>query len=258
MIGSPDIPAVEHESFASPPLKAMLGQVRFPTDLRIADIQALAGFQHDIRADWPQFDREQQLKVVFGPQGIQEAGSAGAFRFTSEDRAWSAVLTPDSITLEAGIEASGYTSYEEFDRRFRSIWTALVEHFEPTAVLQQGLRYVNHIARQLPAAQWAELVNPELLGPIATSLSKDLVQAICDLRFDRERGTLVFKHGIAAAGPENQMGYLLDFDCFCQERLEDTTVEALVKRFGESHEEIYAFFRWCLTEQALEEFRHAA
>jgi uncharacterized protein (TIGR04255 family) len=233
----------------------MLGQVRFPTDLRIADLQLLGAFQHAIRADWPNFEQEHQFTIVLGAQGVQQAGSGGVFRFSAGDRSWSAVLTPESITLEAGIETAGYSSYEEFDQRFRSLWTALVEHFEPTAVLQQGLRYVNHIVREIPAEGWSELINPELLGPAATLLSANLVQALCDLRFERERDALVFKHGITTAGPENHLGYLLDFDCFTQERCEDTEAEALAKRFTESHDEIYAFFRWCVTEQALQEFR---
>lgn len=235
----------------------MLGQVRFPTDLRLADIQRLAGFQHAIREDWPKVDKEQQLRLVLGPQGVQQGESAAGFRFTTADRAWSAMLTPDSVTIEAGIDVTGYSSYEQFEQRFRSIWTALVEHFEPTSVLQQGLRYVNHIERALPAQQWTELINPELLGPVATLLSDGLVQAICDLRYERERGTLVFKHGMAAAGPQNRPGYLLDFDCFSEKPFEDTTVDTLAARFAENHNEIYDFFRWCITEQALEEFRHA-
>jgi uncharacterized protein (TIGR04255 family) len=58
----------------------MLAQVRFPTELRIADTQALAGFQHAIRQDWPHFEQEQQFRIVLGAQGVQQAGSAGVFR----------------------------------------------------------------------------------------------------------------------------------------------------------------------------------
>lgn len=167
------------------------------------------------------------------------------------------MLTPDSITVEAGIEAGHYTSYEEFARRFSGVWAALVEHFKPVAVLQQGLRYVNHIERELSPAGWSKLINPELLGSISTTLSGGLVQAMCDLRFQREDGMLAFKHGLVPAGPQNKLGYLLDFDCFSQKRSEDASVEALVGRFDRDHDAIYAFFRWCVTEQALKEFRDA-
>jgi len=67
MTFGPDIPAVEHEAFAKPPLKAMLGQIRFPTVLKIADLGALGGLQEAIRDTWPEFAQEQQLSVVVGP-----------------------------------------------------------------------------------------------------------------------------------------------------------------------------------------------
>jgi uncharacterized protein (TIGR04255 family) len=52
-----DIPAVEHEVFANPPLKVMLGQVRFPPVLRIADPAYLASFQEAVRHQFPPFAR---------------------------------------------------------------------------------------------------------------------------------------------------------------------------------------------------------
>jgi uncharacterized protein (TIGR04255 family) len=254
----PDIPAAEHETLARPPLKTMLGQVRFPTILRIADLGVLGSFQQAIQQAWPEFDNEQQWSVVLGPQGLQQAGAARAFRFTAADRMWSTVLTTDSITVEAALEDGGYTSYEDFKERFLGLWSAVLEYFKPVAVLQQGLRYVNHIERDLPPADWADLINPELLGSIGATLSSGLVQAMCDLRFKREDGMLAFKHGLVPAGPENRPGYLLDFDCFSQQRSEDTSAEALVARFERDHASIYSFFRWCLTERALREFRDGA
>jgi uncharacterized protein (TIGR04255 family) len=254
----PDIPPAEREIFASPPLRAMLGQVRFPPILKIADLASLGGFQDAIREDWPQFAQEQQLGVLVGPQGLQEAGATRAFRFTAADEMWSAVLTPDALTLEAALPAGQYTSYEEFSDRFSRIWTAFLQQFQPTAVVQQGLRYVDHIERELPPADWARLINPELLGPLATSLSAGVIQAISDLRFQREDGLLAFKHGLVPAGPENKFGYLLDFDYYTQEQTADPSIEAILDRFDRYHEVIYAFFRWCVTDEALEEFRVAS
>lgn len=235
----------------------MLGQIRFPPILKIADLGSLGGFQDAIRQDWPQFAQEQQLGVLVGPQGLQEAGTTRAFRFTAADGTWSALLTPDALTLEAGLASGRYTSYEEFKERFSGVWTALLEQFGPAELVQQGLRYVDHIERELPPADWATLINPELLGPLTTSFSSGVVQAITDLRFQREDGLLAFKHGLVPAGPENKFGYLLDFDYFTQEQSEDTSVEAIMARFDRFHDAIYAFFRWCVTERALEEFRDA-
>src|SRR5215204_1224334 len=130
MSHGPDIPRVDHEVFANPPLKAMLGQVRFPPVLRIADLPSLVPFQDAIRHEFPAFSQEQQISFVVGPQGAQSA-SAQAYRFSTRDRAWSIVLTPEALTLEADV-AVRYTHFNEFIDRFRLAWGAVGEHFAPT------------------------------------------------------------------------------------------------------------------------------
>ena len=133
-MSGPVIPEAPYEVFGNPPLKAMLGQVRFPPVLRIADLGALGAFQEQIRVQWPQFEHEQQINFLIGPGAPpQAAAPQSVFRFTSDDGAWSLVLAPDVVTLEAG--ASGaYSSYEQFSERFGQAWQAVVDHFQPAAV----------------------------------------------------------------------------------------------------------------------------
>lgn len=256
MSPGPDIPAAEYEIFANPPLKAMLGQVRFPPILRIANLSTLAAFQDDIREEWPEFAQEQQINFVIGP-GVQQSqpGPQHIFRFTSADKVWNIVLATDAITIET-TGGGEYSSYNEFDTRFRRVWEALRKHFGPTALLRQGLRYVDHLEGDgLEAAGWARLINPDLMGPLAGPLADGLEQAISDYRFRYDDGVLVFKHGITPAGPENRPGYLLDFDYFTDEPSEDASTETVMEKFAGYHERSYAFFRWCVTDEALERFR---
>lgn len=252
----PPIQPAEYEIFANPPLKAMLGQVRFPPVLRIADLAALGAFQDDIREDWPNFSQEQQISLVIGPGASAQSGPQQVFRFTSADEAWSVVLAPDAVSVEAAA-AGNYSSFDEFAKRFRQIWEAILEHFAPALVVRQGLRYVDHIEADLDPLQWAELINSDLLGPVAGPLATGLEQAVSELRFRDADGILVFKHGIVPAGPENRNGYLLDFDCFTDEPNQETTTEAVVARFDRYHEVLYSLFRWCVTDKALEGFRNA-
>ena len=119
-----------------------------------------------------------------------------------------------------------------------------------------GCSASSYIEHELAVGDWQLLINPELLGPLTTSFSTGLVQAMADLRFELDDGLLAFKHGLVPAGPQNKLGYLLDFDYFTQVQNDDTSVESLLKRFDCYHDKIYAFFRWCITEQALEEFRN--
>ncbi len=149
-----------------------------------------------------------------------------------------------------------YSAYDEFAKRFRQVWDALREHFAPAAVLRQGLRYVDHLedGARTPS-EWARLINPELMGPLAGPLASGLEQAISDYRFRYDDTVLVFKHGIVPAGAENQPGYLLDFDHFTDQPSDDVSTDAVMERFAKYHEQSYAFFRWCVTDEALEGFR---
>lgn len=250
-----DLPDVAHEQFASPPLKAMLGQVRFPKLLKIAEPASVAPFQIAIADDFPTLTQEQQLQILLGPTG----GGTGAqklWRFTSDDRAWSVLLGIDSLTIEA--EWTQYTEYTAWRARFERVWQAAVEHLGPSAVVYQGLRYIDHLERDLPGPEWARWINPELLGAVAVPLFADsLQQALTDLRFKTDDSMLSFKHGIVGLGPENAPGYLLDFDCFTQSPPSGADTPSMLARFDSFHDIIWRLFRWSLTDEAIQHFREA-
>jgi uncharacterized protein (TIGR04255 family) len=257
MIPGPNIPPVDYEIFANPPLKAMLGQVRFPPVLKIANLDALSGFQDAIRADWPAFVQEQQINFVVGPgaQQAQPGPPQQLYRFTSTDKVWNIVLTTDAVTIET-TGAGEYSSFDEFGKRFRAVWDGLLEHFAPSAVLRQGLRYVDHLEDgDRSPEEWTRLINPELMGPLAGPLAAGLEQAIADYRFRYDDDVLIFKHGIIPAGMENRPGYLLDFDYFTDVASPEVATDAVMERFSTYHDQAYAFFRWCVTDEALRGFR---
>lgn len=248
------VPHVDHEQFESPPLKAMLGQVQFPPILRVADMAYLAPFQEAIAGQFPEFAEEQQVSLMVGPEGVLQSGAGKAYRFASADRSWSIVLSPTALTLEAA--ADRYTSYAEFRGRFEEVWEAARAHLRPTRRVQQGLRYIDHIERELSSAGWAEWIRPELLGVVGQpELSDHVLQSLADVRLKLSSGIMSFKHGIVQAGPEGKWGYMLDFDYFRQQESDDTGTESVLEQFDVFHEEIYALFRWCVTPKALETFR---
>jgi uncharacterized protein (TIGR04255 family) len=258
VIEGPDIPAAEYERFASPPLKAMLGQVRFPPVLKVADPGTLAAFQDSVRGRFTEYAEEQQFQVAFAPGQPVQAATAVTHRFSTADGNWSVLLAPDALTVEA--TAGGrYTSYDEFKELFALAWEAAARQLAPARVVRQGLRYIDHLDADLPNPEWAEWINPELLGPLTgATLSRGLEHALTEMRFRRPDGLLVFRHGIAAAGPDSSPGYLMDFDYFTEEPLADLAAERIVARFDAFHDVLYAFFRWCVTPKALEEFRRAS
>lgn len=259
-MSGPVLPEVEYERFPNPPLRAMLGQVHFPPILRLQKgVEEIADFQEAIREVFPGFGTEQQIQIMVSPAGKAQTqtNEAAAYRFITSDETWSALLAPTAVTLEAA--AGGrYSSYDKFAELFRIFWSAVVEHLRPAGVTQQGLRYVDHLEGDRTAQEWSELINPELLGPTAGDvLGPGLEHAVSELRYALEGGRLTFRHGITQAGPANAKGYLLDFDAIQTEGIAPDDVDAVVARFDESHELLYRFFRWCVTDRALGEFRRA-
>jgi uncharacterized protein (TIGR04255 family) len=246
-------PDVKREQLARPPLKAMLGQVQFPPVLRLADQAYLAGFQDDLGEAFPDFAVEQQVGVMIGPTG-PAADTSQSFRFSSGDKGWSVVLNSTSLTLEAS--ANEYTTYELFREKFQAVWLSALEHLDLTRRTQIGLRYIDHLEGEKNPKQWTQWVRPEVVGiASAPEIADSVVQSVSEVRTILENGVLAFKHGIVQAGPEARWGYLLDFDYFKQEETSELGADELIRHFDLFHEEIYAFFRWCLTETAIEEFR---
>jgi uncharacterized protein (TIGR04255 family) len=247
------LPGFAHERFPNAPLKSMLGQVRFAPILQISDPGYLGPFQEQLRARYPRLEREDEVGVLVSTEGAFRTDASRRWRLSGPD-AWSVVLAIDFVTLEAG--PTNYTTFQEFRERFGEIWEATLSNLHPSHGAQQGLRYINHLERVIPPAEWRQLINPELLGAIGSDvLGDELQQAICDLRLTRPDGQLVIKHGLVKAGPQQVQGYLLDFDYFTQDVGEDLSMERILNRFEAFHDVIYALFRWCLTDAATEELR---
>lgn len=233
----------------------MLGQVRFPPVLKVTDPAALAPLQDALRDSFPELREEQQISITIGGEGATSAAQK-LWRLSSADGAWSVLLSPDFVTLEA--EANQYTDYDEFRARFEQLWPVVLDHLSPVRRVQQGLRYIDHLDRDLQAREWAEWINPDLLGAAGLpQFADNLEYALTDLRFRLPDGQLSLKHGMVRAGPENAPGYLLDFDCFTQEPSSEVGLESVLGLFDSYHDVIWRFFRFSVTDRAIEEFRRA-
>jgi uncharacterized protein (TIGR04255 family) len=237
----------------------MLGQVQFPPILRLQKgIGEVADLQDAIRELMPGFAVEQQIQVAVSLQGDAKSSSTNTYRFINEHETWSALLSQTSFTIEA-VAGGRYSSYDDFRRLFEQIWPSVVAHLRPTRVTQQGLRYVDHLEGERTPAEWAEWINPSLFGGLATEqLSPDLEQAVTEMTYTYGDGRIVVRHGIAPAGPKKAKGYLVDADSIHTRPLEPQDVTGMLARFDESHDAVYRLFRWCMSDHAMEAFRHAA
>lgn len=239
----------------------MLGQVQFPTILRLTKgMDELAEFQEAIRKTFPGFSEEHQVQFTLAVGGIPDAVGpqrSTGYRFTSEEKSWSALLAPTALTLEAATDVE-YSSYKKFSELFRELWAAVTNHFAPGKVNRQGLRYVDHLEGNRSPQEWMKWINPKLLGAAASDeLSPGLGRCITEMLYPGDQSQMIFRHGLTEAGPRNAKGYLLDFDSVHSEPIESADLEGIMGRFDESHDQLYAFFRWCVTDKAEREFRRA-
>ena len=233
----------------------MLGQIRFPAVMRVSDTAFVAQLQDALRGDYPEFTREDEIGVALAPDGDFRTQATRRWRFSGR-HGWSVVVAPEFVTLQA--EAARYTDYFEFRDRFASVWEVTRDHIGVPYAVQQGLRYINHIERRLRPVEWTRYINEELLGPIASqALGGAIDEAICDIRLKQREGVLALKHGIVRAGPARKWGYLLDFDYFLQDRINEVDSASLLERFDSFHDVMYRLFRWSITSKAAAEFRGA-
>ena len=248
------LPATPHVRLRKSPLQLLLGQIRYPPIMALADIRYIAPFQEALRGTYPEFGQEQQLGLQITPTGTVQTEDSRQWRLASGDGVWVILVNPSGITLQSG--SSDYTDYGEFRSRFAAIWDLALVHFRPSRRVQQGLRYVNHIEGDLQAHEWSTMINPELLGPIGSPrFGNELRQAICELVLERPNGQFKLKHGIAATGPDMKRGYLLDFDYLTQQRPEELSLSEVLSSFDSFHELIYGMFRWSITPRALKSFQ---
>lgn len=230
----------------------MLGQVRYPSILSVTEPSFVAPLQEAIRDEFPELRAEQEVGIEVRPDGEVATEATRRWRFDSDSGEWSVVLATDFLTLEAS--SGQYTDYAEFRRLFSLVWDNARSILRPALRIQQGLRYVNHIPGN-GIDDWRNLINGELLGAVVNPLFADeLMLSLTDMRLARPDGQLAVKHGVVRAGPNEELGYVLDFDYFNQERSSQLETSVLLSTFDAYHDVIYRLFRWSITPRALAMF----
>jgi len=249
------LPPVDRAEYESPPLATMIGQVRFAPILRIGEMAFVAPFQEELRDEYPEWGQQNQVEISVSPTGAMvPSAAAQAWRLSTKDGAWSVLLSSTHVTLEAS--APQYTNYSEFKRRFERVWAATLKTVSPGLRTQIGLRYINHLVRDVKSpSEWAKWIEPELLGVLASPIwNGGLQQGVSHLVIETADGTLSVKHGIVRAGPQNELGYLLDYDYIDPTVTEEMSVTSVLERFDTFHDAVYRLFRWSVTELAQSEF----
>ncbi len=249
------LPNVERVLFKNPPLRLVVGQVRFPLLLRFNEGSFIAPFQEAVADDYPVVSREQQVSFQVSVKGLQPGGET-LLRFSTRDAQWAVVLGEGALTLEV----RGYSSIEEFSGRFKKVLATAKEKLVIKDRSRLGLRYINEFRHEAgrTLGAWTKLLNPTLLGFSGSDLIDGSVEhMVQETQVRRPDGVLAIRHGLLTGGvveptpaPTVASGrfYLLDMDYY-DARPEELDVEATTARLRDYNDIMYRFFRWSLGKQ---------
>jgi uncharacterized protein (TIGR04255 family) len=253
------LPEFDQVRYATPPLKQVVCQLRFPGLLRIADPTFVADFQEAIAGDYPEFRREQQMGFQVSTQGMAEASHVMLYRFSDPEGAWSILLEESSVTLESRI----YSTKEELLNRFERVATAAQETLGIETRHRLGIRYVNEFRRpgKTALADWRDEFRPEFLGFAASLFEEPVSYALQQVQVARPDGQFVIRHGLlrgttvpllpsSATTETERQGpfYLLDLD-YSDAHPAPLDIAASKQKLRAYNDFIYRFFRWTLSER---------
>ncbi len=252
-------PPPDEVPLSSPPLVRVIAQVRFPLIASLAKREFIAPFQEAIRKDYPVLRPEQTRGVVFGPQGVTEAGSNTVWRFHDASAAWRVTLAPDFLALET----TKYTSRDDFLERLERVLQALEDHVDPRVVDRLGVRYIDRIFGE-NLSVLRELVRPEVLGVLGTPIFKHARHAICEnsLVLPDDTGQVTARWGLVpafgtvdpgAVEAIDEPSWLLDIDVF-QADTHALKVGSIIAQARGFAERIYSIFRWAVTDELLRRY----
>ena len=250
-------PPSERVIYRNAPLTEVIAQVRFPPLLRI-EAEIPAEFQERIRGVFPLLEKgaptfalPEGASAQLPPEMLQllaggAPGGTVSYRFLTEDRNSTVILTPDALTLST----KSYTRWEEFFENFRLPLDMLISKYEPSFITRVGLRYVNAIEKTplgfSAETPWSALLNREILGELALpAFERNLIGAARQLQANLpdKTGHLLFRHGVRALPNHTELAYMLDFDFVAGNRTEAADAEHRLTSF---HRLAGDAFRWCI------------
>jgi uncharacterized protein (TIGR04255 family) len=240
----------------SAPLVRVISQLRFPLIVSIEKKEFIAPFQEAMRKQYPILRPEQSQGLIVGPQGFSAGQTQVVWRFSDLEGKWRVSLAPDFVA----VETTAYISRKDFLDRLQFVLEALSEHVGPRVADRFGLRYIDRVTGEA-VENIAKYVRPEIIGMLATPISKHVSHSITESVFSLPGGKshLLVRAGRVPPGvvtdpnaiePIDKPSWLLDLDVFFAEP-RPFEVKQLADEARTFAERIYTFFRWAVTDEFL-------
>lgn len=208
-----DLPEYVSEHLASSPLVLAAAQINFEEVGREVTHAQARALQKAVGADWTQLMTAPLMSTTLTATGAVNEPARQAYRLSTTDGMWSALLNPDSVT----VETRDYPGWEAMRATVVAFAEAVAEVYDPSSELRLGLRYVDQVPLPDGHDDWSGLIPGHILG-IATDVHLGPGVLASDQRVLLQidpSARCVMRHGLLAdeAGNFGRV-YLLDYDIF--------------------------------------------
>jgi len=252
-------PSPAEVSLSAAPLVRVLAQVRFPDVLKIDAKDTVAGFQEEIREDYPLFEQQPtqqvQLQVGTGEPVVRQVPGSNLWRFMSADKNWRVSLSTAFCTFEC----DSYTSRDDFITRWTRVLAAIEQTFNPRIELRTGTRYINQVKGD-PFKSLEKMVRTGILGIVATpDMRQQVRHHLTEATLAVEEGEMLLRFGIlppnavidpGVMNPISEASWILDIDVYSTAQ-GPFTVDKLAASFRALAEREYCVFRYITNEEFL-------
>lgn len=251
------LPDYQRVIYHRTPLIEVVGQVRFPTILKINNQEPFE-FQDKVRFDYPIFQQSQSLNIppeiaALVPQIGSLVPQHTNYNFLSENSKWQLSLNRDTLSL-ATFE---YRQYEEFKEKFTKAVNIFEQIYNPSFYIRLGLRYRDLILRSKLKIDdkykpWSELISPQIASELHSSEWSDSIRTLVkNLEIEIEGGRVNFNHGLVIAQDPSQAnfqepGYLFDADFFLEGKIKKEDIWNVFDNFNRTGGKL---FRWSITDK---------
>jgi uncharacterized protein (TIGR04255 family) len=236
----------------------VIGQVRFPPNLALAQPEEVSGFQKAIRRTYPVLSRIEMPDVSISSTGELKVSPATVWKFSDVQSQWDVAVSTTFVALET----RSYTDRTDFMARLTTILEAANAEFSPQVATRVGLRYVNRITGAA-LDKLSALVRPEMQGMTSLPLGGmvKLTMTESQLELPDGSGKLALRHGLMPAHSTYDPGsleplpapsWILDIDASKEASMtfDPTELSEVSRQFADWS---YRLFRWVVTEQFLQE-----
>lgn len=253
------LPDPPDEKLERSPLRLVVCQVHHEPVIAVADVSRALVVHQAVQGIFPHIEQiaEEKIKidVMIGSGGGEAKGAdpLRGWRFQSEDKKWTAVISQEYFS----VETMAYSRWAEFKDRLASLAHSVARVFSPKLENRLGLRMIDQIENpnsNTPTGPnsntpigFKGLIIDEILGPITSndlSSSVKSTRSLIELE-GADGATINLQHGCQLF--EETYNYILDHDCFRQDG-RPFNVDGILDTVEKFHKLTKQVFRYIITD----------